>query len=1028
MGTGRDKTLAIGLLGELELRVGGRVLALPASKKSRALLGYLVATGRPHLRERLCDLLFQGPDDPRAALRWSLTKIRALLDAGSVTRLAADRERVAFEATGIACDLVDVRSLLAKGVEATETEVLRAAAARFRGELLESLELPDCYRYHEWCTCEREAVRAMRVGVLAALTERLAGQPEEALVYARQRVAVDPLSEAAHVAVVSLLTDLGKRREALQQVDACKRILTNELGTKPSAALLAASVRADAVSKSAEPPAPAAKPAAASTRPAPVTATKPSALVGRDAEQATCVKAVERALAREGDRVLLVLGDPGMGKSRLLDAVAEQVLLHGGTVLRGRAYEAERVRPYGPWTDALRTMDRGALAPFAADLAPLLPELGDGKGIDRERLFEAVVRLLASLAPLACVLLDDLQWSDEASAALLHYAMRALAGAPVLFACAARPEELSDNPPAERLVRTLQREGRVLEIELAPLSGGAIATLARSANAGADVQRIAKESAGNPLFVLELARAFASGGDERTSDTLSGLIADRLERLDGAARELVPWAAAIGRTFAIDTLERATELPAMELLGALEELERRGVLRATSTASGPAYDFVHDLVRASAYRGLSEPRRRIVHRRIALVLESLAQADGALYGDVAQHAAIAGDNELAARAYVAAGQRCLRVFANDEAARLAEAGGPHAAHLPRESRIRNQLALAKIKAISGRWVQRAGELDAELSRAIAEAEGAGMHAEAADGFDSWSLLHYERGDVRAAHEVTLRAVETLGVADPVTAARQHAYTARCLTMIEREVGRASSLLAEAEATLQARGIEDSTAVGARGLLLSFEGDHDGACRALERAVALAHAAEDRWLECESLIRLVQEEIEARRPSEALARCRELAPVAAKMGEGSEAVVAEALEAVARLMACVPGARDHVERSIARLRELDAKGMLAYVLNSVAELHLDAHRVDEAQVAAEEALRASSTVDRRTEIVLARAALARVALARGARQAAEEHLRDCQDDHAKPFAISARARRALDELADRLAEEVPIPAP
>src|SRR5262249_31315253 len=89
--------LEINLLGELEGRRGGATLALPASKKSRALLGYLCATGRPALRERLCGLLWDGPDDPRAALRWSLTKLRPLLDDARTRRLRADREHVGFE-------------------------------------------------------------------------------------------------------------------------------------------------------------------------------------------------------------------------------------------------------------------------------------------------------------------------------------------------------------------------------------------------------------------------------------------------------------------------------------------------------------------------------------------------------------------------------------------------------------------------------------------------------------------------------------------------------------------------------------------------------------------------------------------------------------------------------------------------------------------------------------------------------------------------------------------------------------------
>src|SRR6516162_3945993 len=123
----RQGMLQIRLLGELEVVREGRAQALPASKKTRALLGYLAATGRPALRERLCELLWEGPDDPRAALRWSLTKIRPLLDE---KRLAADRERVAFEACGAVVDLVAVRPV---DPATANTDALRGAAERFRG-------------------------------------------------------------------------------------------------------------------------------------------------------------------------------------------------------------------------------------------------------------------------------------------------------------------------------------------------------------------------------------------------------------------------------------------------------------------------------------------------------------------------------------------------------------------------------------------------------------------------------------------------------------------------------------------------------------------------------------------------------------------------------------------------------------------------------------------------------------------------------------------------------------------------------
>src|SRR5580704_1817600 len=105
-------TTELRLLGDIEVRTAGTRVALPASKKTRALLGYLVVSGSPHLRQHLCDLLWQGPDDPRGALRWSLTKLRAVLGAG---RIRADRERVAFDASDVRCDVEVVRKAMSEG-------------------------------------------------------------------------------------------------------------------------------------------------------------------------------------------------------------------------------------------------------------------------------------------------------------------------------------------------------------------------------------------------------------------------------------------------------------------------------------------------------------------------------------------------------------------------------------------------------------------------------------------------------------------------------------------------------------------------------------------------------------------------------------------------------------------------------------------------------------------------------------------------------------------------------------------------
>jgi DNA-binding SARP family transcriptional activator len=226
--------LKIRLLGELQLvRGDGPAMVLPASRKTRALLGYLVATKRAHRRERLCDLFWDGPDDPRAELRWSLSKIRPLLKGGGV-ELEADRQRVGIELGTAAVDLLSVQSLLGNGVSAASTDVLQQAASLVGGEFLDGLDLPGCYLYQEWCMAEREAVSRLRLSVLAVLIERLKDHPGDALRYARALTVSDPLNEAGHAAVVRLLSRTGRGREALSHYERARRLLETELGVPPS--------------------------------------------------------------------------------------------------------------------------------------------------------------------------------------------------------------------------------------------------------------------------------------------------------------------------------------------------------------------------------------------------------------------------------------------------------------------------------------------------------------------------------------------------------------------------------------------------------------------------------------------------------------------------------------------------------------------------------------------------------------------------------------------------------------------------
>jgi DNA-binding SARP family transcriptional activator/predicted ATPase len=1009
-----QKGLEIRLLGELTVARSGAAQTLPASKKARALLGYLVATGRPHLRERLCELLWDGPDDPRAGLRWALAKLRPILSERGCERLVADRDHVEFAPTAAEVDLATVRAL--GDVAIASTESLEAAAAIFQGPFLEGLDLPGCVRFHAWCVAEREQLQSRHVTILRLLVDRQAERPAAALVHARALLALDPLAESSHLTVMRLLAELGRVREAIAAYDSFRRLLETELGSRPSAELerarmaLGRSVSRDGHGDARATAA--AEVRATVTAPPPDTRVRSSLpLVGRSHERQTIAGLVDRARSGGGGELLLILGDPGVGKSRLMEELRALAAAAPTTVLFGRAFEAELARAYGVWVDALR----GAALPLEkaerrADLASLLPELGAASpGQDRTRLFDAVAATLRDLAgeALVLVLLDDLQWLDEASAGLLHFLLRALAGSRVLIAGTARIGELGDNQPVLKFVRALERERRIMSLTLGPLSEGECAELVRLVGPSLDATRIFADSEGNPLFTLEMARALGAG-EANPADTLSGLLAERLGHFEGSARTVLSFGAALGRSFAVDVLGRVTGLPVAELLSNLELLERHGVVRASGSSG---YDFTHDLVRRAAYRQMSEPRRRLVHGQIARALAATPDPDGALASEVAHHAALGGDDRLAAEACVTAGARALRLFAYEQTRELGRRGFHHAQRLPPRERLPLQVELLglQVQALRGR---RAGPLASELTVVIVEAQAGGLSEAEARAHRFLSLVQYESGDYAAAEESSIRHAEAGRAGARIEAATELAASARCFALLERDIPRAEALIEEAAAAF-GRDAQVVDLFWTRGLLRHFNGDIETAVSDLVRAATLAARAELNWEQCCCLLRLALIELERGRPADALPWCERLASVASKMGDGYERPMAATLTALAHRALGQTAGPEELPRALEALRAADAKSVLSTALNLCAELALEAGDLPGAETFAREALATATVVRQRSQQTIARTLLARRAAAAGDRATARDHLQAVAGDMAEPRAISARARAAVE---------------
>jgi pimeloyl-ACP methyl ester carboxylesterase/DNA-binding SARP family transcriptional activator len=202
-----NSPLQIKILGELAVLRDGQRIILPASKKTRALLAYLAAVNRHQRRDHLCQMFWDLPDDPRASLRWSLSKLRRALDKdGDGAWLRTDQNSVLLDTEKVDVDLMHVAHVTAKDLRSLGTSDLEVLAAEFRGRFLEGLELPRCPVFEAWRIFHADALDRTRLLILQMLVERLRNEPERALMYAEALHSMTPSDEQVALAVKSLVT------------------------------------------------------------------------------------------------------------------------------------------------------------------------------------------------------------------------------------------------------------------------------------------------------------------------------------------------------------------------------------------------------------------------------------------------------------------------------------------------------------------------------------------------------------------------------------------------------------------------------------------------------------------------------------------------------------------------------------------------------------------------------------------------------------------------------------------------------
>ena len=650
--------LRIGLLGGFRMTLDGQPVAGVLASRLQSLIGYLALHPEAVSRQQLAFLFWADSEESQAR-----TNLRQLLHhlRSTVPRVAEylkfDHQTLCWR-PGAECtiDVVAFEEAAAQGD-------LENAARLYRGDLLPAL-------YDEWLESERARLKQLYEGVLERLVAD-AGKRHDiagAIRYAEIRLARDTLSEASYQTLMRLYALNGDRAGALRIYQRCADVLRRELDVEPGPETRR--VRDGIMQVQAAPREP--------ERPAPAVSrtTQRIPLVGRNAEWAKLREAWQRA-AGGHPSLLLLTGEAGVGKTRLLEELLERAAIDdGAATARSSCYAVDRPLAYTAAADWLRSAAiRPRVQELAArqrsQLARVLPEiLLDQPGVGRppppfteawqkRHLFEALAR--AVLKPEAPVLLglDDVQWCDPETIEWLPYLVRFDASARLLVVATERTEGGCGGRPA------LSPD---LEIALGPLDRKDTLRLAAETGGraldSAAAGSIYEQTRGNPLFVVETMRAGWSA-NKGIPEKVHAVITGRLKQLSQSAQELAAIAAVIGRPFTVELAAAVAGLPEDSLVPVADELWDHRILQPEEPGS---YDFSHGLLRDVAYNAIGPARRRQLHRRVAESMETSEPSEAdAVCGQMASHCELAGLPHRAIHWYRRAANVVQRRFANAEA-------------------------------------------------------------------------------------------------------------------------------------------------------------------------------------------------------------------------------------------------------------------------------------------------------------------------------------------------------------------------
>ncbi len=895
--------LVIRTLGTPTIEYQGSAIKVD-TRKAIALLIYLAVEAHPRSRDTVAALLWPEHDQSRAraALRRTLSVLHKALNG---RYLAIERERLALSGSEAPwVDALEFLRLLAlrRTHDHTEKEVCAAclqplaqAVALYQDDFLSGFTLRDSSSFEEWQLAQRQALRDDLALALAALTRCyiLVGELAEAITVARRWLALDPLNEQAHRFLMRLYDWTGQRAAALRQYRECVQTLERELGTPP----LAVTTRLDEAiraRRAAGPPAATsanhsaleASQRAVPPRPGlqeqPTQAGLPrvvgvAPLIGRAQEWSAVLNAYDSS-AHAG-QLLVIEGEAGIGKTRLAEELLAYARTRGAVVGAARCYEGETALSYM----ALMALLRAAVGPdlvarlhdlpdiwlseasrLAPELAAVRPDVPPPAPLDtpgaQSRFFEglrqALIAGVAAGTPPGLLLLDDVQWADDASLDALTYLVRRIERQPICIVLIWRSDAVDGRHRLWRLLAEAQRGGRATHLSLRRLEEEDVRVWlrqelgdARERQAPELAARLYQETEGLPFFIAEYVMALARGAYAEAGEPwiapvgAQDLLRSRLSALSETAWQALTSAAALGRSFDLDTVREVSGRSDEETTAALDELMERGLIREApdTRQGGISYDFTHDKLRALVYDETSLARRRLLHRRAAeaLMVMSRRQRQGAeRAAQIAQHYAAAGDNAAAAAQHTIAGERARELYAHADAIHHFQLalmlGDPHAAALHE--------AIGDAYTLLGDYTQALASYGEAASRS--------QNGSLAQVLHKIGQAQGRRGEWEAAQLRFRAAIEALDAGvETLSALVEQAHIYADWSLAARHLGQLDQAQSHAEQALRlATTASDPHALAQAhnilGALANSQGDTERALRHLRESLALAERLDD----------------------------------------------------------------------------------------------------------------------------------------------------------------------------------------